>query len=177
MAINIHSDTISLKTCSLNKDLPSIFEWFCLILRRQTPGVTTLSISDKESKAWSSSMSLRPLQSLPQSDLQTGCWRELFDGALVAPAPGVKHYAPCRGLELPWEEMIQLAAVEYPVLVESGSISRSGLVFLGYSTALIPIRETKGKMILWHLEVASHDRQIKISELQATRSKWLRTKI
>jgi hypothetical protein len=145
-------------------------------LRKQKPGVTNLSSADKETKGWKSFMSLRPLQPLPEIDLQSGCWSELFDRALVAPAPGVRHQAPCRGLELPWEKMIQLAAVEYPVLVESGPTSRPGLVFLGYSTALIPIRETKDQMILWHLEVASHDRQIKISELQATRSRWLRTK-
>jgi hypothetical protein len=176
MYIRIDSDTISLKTCSLNKDFPSIFEWVCLILRKQTPGVTNMSSADKETKGWKSFMSLRPLQPLPEIDLQSGCWSELFDRALVPPAPGVRHQASCRGLELPWEKMIQLAAVEYPVLVESGPTSRPGLVFLGYSAALIPIRETKDQMTLWHLEVASHDRQIKISELQATRSIWLRTK-
>ncbi|CEJ62000.1 hypothetical protein PMG11_10515 [Penicillium brasilianum] len=70
--------------------------------------------------------------------------------------------------------MIQLAAVEYPVLVESDTKLPPGLVFMGYSTALIPIRETEDGMISWHLEVASNDRQIKASELKATQSEWLR---
>lgn len=38
--------------------------------------------------------------------------------------------------------MLQLSAVKYPVLVDSG------IVLLGYSTALIPIREIDDETIL-----------------------------
>jgi hypothetical protein len=58
--------------------------------------------------------------------------------------------------------MIQLAAVEYPVLIDSDTELPPGLVFMGYSTALIPIRETEDGMIFWHLEVASNDRRSKL---------------
>jgi hypothetical protein len=65
--------------------------------------------------------------------------------------------------------MIQLAAVEYPVSVDSG------VVLMGYSTALIPVGRKDIQTIEWHLEVATHDSQLKISELVATRSPWLKT--
>jgi hypothetical protein len=64
--------------------------------------------------------------------------------------------------------MLQLAAVEYPVSVDSG------LVLMGFSTALIPIQLTEDDKVLWHLEIASNDLQLKTSDLRATRQSWLR---
>jgi hypothetical protein len=64
--------------------------------------------------------------------------------------------------------MLQLAAVEYPVSVDSG------LVLMGYSTALIPIHLTEDDKVLWHLEIASNDMQLKASDLHTTRHSWLR---
>lgn len=72
-----------------------------------------------------------------------GCWQKRFGSAVIARGPGIadrQHHPPCRGLEL--------AAVEYPVLVHSG------LVLMGYSTVLISIRGTNDDMILWHLETS-----------------------
>ncbi|KAJ5712782.1 hypothetical protein N7493_009250 [Penicillium malachiteum] len=46
---------------------------------------------------------------------------------------------------------------------------------MGYSTALIPIQETADGMIQWHLEVANHEYQMKVSDLKATHGKWLQT--
>jgi hypothetical protein len=64
--------------------------------------------------------------------------------------------------------MLQLAAVEYPVSVDSG------LVLMGFSTALIPIQLTEDDKVLWHLEIKSNDLQLKTSDLRATRQSWLR---
>ncbi|KAJ5175320.1 uncharacterized protein N7482_001197 [Penicillium canariense] len=176
MSLMAYSHGIRLTSCSLDQELLNILKWICLTVRRPVSGAIYLSAADSNLERFGPpSLTLRPLQPLHELDLPNGCWGELFDGAVVALAPGVQNKAPCRGLELNCNAMIQLAAVEYPVLVECGSDLPSGLVFLGYSTALIPIRETDDGMILWHLEVASQDRQIKASELQATRSDWLRT--
>ena len=98
------------------------------------------------------------------------CWESLFNSAVIVIAPKVQPQSPCQGLELDFNMMIQLTAVEYPVGVGSG------LVLMGYSTALIPIRETDNGMLLWHLETANHDYQLKISELETIkRQEWLQT--
>jgi hypothetical protein len=97
------------------------------------------------------------------------CWKYLFEEAIVITEPGVEYHKPCQGLELDFKAMLQLSAVEYPVLVESG------IVLLGYSTALIPVRETEDGTILWHLETATHDYQLKVSELKASQQRWLQT--
>ncbi|KAJ6024345.1 hypothetical protein N7540_005142 [Penicillium herquei] len=44
---------------------------------------------------------------------------------------------------------------------------------MGYSTALIPIKETDDGMIQWHLEAASHENQIKVSDLKIIHGNWL----
>ncbi|KAJ5698437.1 hypothetical protein N7462_000442 [Penicillium macrosclerotiorum] len=74
----------------------------------------------------------------------------------------------CRGLELDFSAMIQLSAVEYPITVNSG------LVLMGYSTALVPIRITTDDKVLWHLETTKDDSQIKVSKLKSIKRKWLR---
>lgn len=65
--------------------------------------------------------------------------------------------------------MLQFSGVQYPVLVDSG------LIYLGYSTALVPIRETEDGMILWHLQIATDDFQLKVANLKATKHDWLQT--
>lgn len=60
--------------------------------------------------------------------------------------------------------------MEYPVLVDEG------LVLVGYSTALVPVKLIDDKTILWHLEVAKHESQIKIEELSAIKGSWLKFK-
>jgi hypothetical protein len=68
---------------------------------------------------------------------------------VVALEPENPQKVPVEGLELVFNDMLLLAAIEYPSMVESG------LVLMGYSTALIPIQETKDNFILWHLEIAN----------------------
>ncbi|KAJ5191083.1 uncharacterized protein N7498_010068 [Penicillium cinerascens] len=83
--------------------------------------------------------------------------------------PNVEQVSSCRGLELGFKSMLGLSAVEYPVLVNSG------IILMGYSTALVPIRETEDGRILWHLEIAQDDFQIKVANLEATQYEWLQT--
>lgn len=175
MSLCVCSSSITLECCSLDKELPSMFEWLCYVIRRQVPGITYLPTADKKDMNGKLRLSLKPVQTLHVNDSSNYCWTELFEGVAIALGPGIETPQPSRGLELDCNTMIQLAVVEYPVLIDSDTGSPPGLVFLGYSTALIPIRETEDNMILWHLEVASNDRQIKASELKATQSEWLRT--
>lgn len=95
------------------------------------------------------------------------CWCELFESAVIAldpkTQPGVTNM-----LEVDFNVLIQLAAVEYPVTVDSG------IVLMGYSTAFIPIQQVNDETILWHLETAKHDSQFKTTELEAIKSTWLK---
>ncbi|KAE8386174.1 hypothetical protein BDV23DRAFT_163756 [Aspergillus alliaceus] len=63
--------------------------------------------------------------------------------------------------------MLRLAAVEYPLKVGDG------IILMGYSTALVPIR-TVNDSVIWHLEVAGHSSQLTVEELIATKEEWLK---
>lgn len=176
--IAVRAVSIHFQCCCFDKELPSMLEWLCCVIRQQVPGITYLPTADRKDvmdRQRILHLTLQPIQTSYVNDLSNSCWTELFERVAIALGPGVQTPEPSRGLELDCKTMIQLAVVEYPVLIESAANSSSGLVFLGYSTALIPIRETEDNMILWHLEVAGNDRQIKASELQATQSEWLQT--
>lgn len=94
------------------------------------------------------------------------CWFPLFDGKIVVAFPSEKVSAD-QQLKLSFGALIQLAAVEYPVMIDSG------LVLMGYSTALVPIEINNDGQILWHLEISAGNQQLRVSELQATKGSWL----
>ncbi|OJJ08275.1 hypothetical protein ASPVEDRAFT_392968 [Aspergillus versicolor CBS 583.65] len=101
----------------------------------------------------------------------TKCWFDLFEGGLIAVQPDtVLSGRESMFLQADFHLMLQIAAVEYPVLVDEG------LVLVGYSTALIPVKLIDDKTILWHLEVAKQESQIKIEELSAIKGSWLKFK-
>ncbi|KAL3462660.1 hypothetical protein BJX64DRAFT_299412 [Aspergillus heterothallicus] len=95
----------------------------------------------------------------------TSCWFGLFEGAVVAVEPNTM-WTQTMLLETELDLMVQIAAVSYPVLVDSG------LVLTGYSTALVPVKLLDDNTILWHLEIAKHDSQIKASELSSSKGDW-----
>ncbi|KAJ5281457.1 hypothetical protein N7478_006829 [Penicillium angulare] len=110
---------------------------------------------------------LAELKPFPQHADDHNCWQKLFDSAVVAENHGQQ---PCRGLEVDFNTLVQLAAVEYPVSVGYG------LVLMGYSTALVPIQETNDGMILWHLEVSDDDFQLQVADLVVMhQNDWLKT--
>lgn len=139
--------------------------WICLTFRQPPPNGPQIS-----SGAFTEGRFIfnpwEPLRELNVSD--NTCWSALFDTAVIA-------FEPSTGLNSDWileityQNMIQLAAVEYPVLVDNG------IVLMGYSTALIPIRRNDKQTIEWHLEVATHDGQFNIYELIVTKGPWLKT--
>lgn len=112
---------------------------------------------------------LEKLLPFPSSSRNNNCWHGLFDSAVIGLLQDIDQTIPCRGLVLDFKILLGLSAVEYPLLVDSGTI------LMGYSTALIPIRETEDGMILWHLEIAKDDFQLKVANLEAIKHDWLRS--
>lgn len=94
------------------------------------------------------------------------CWIRLLNNALVVVKPS-ESFPEGGLLKLSFGALLQLAAVEYPISVDSG------LVFMGFSTALVPIKIHNDGQILWHLEVSSDGEPLRISEIQSTKGSWL----
>ncbi|KAJ5897349.1 hypothetical protein N7504_007637 [Penicillium tannophilum] len=165
MKLQMFSENITMECSSSTPELLYMLRWICSTIRRPVLG----SVSFSTSKNVGYNFKLEDLQPLPQLPEDNNCWRGLFETAVVSMEPNITHQKPCRGLELDFNIMVQLAAVEYPVLVEHG------LVLMGFSTALIPICETEDGVVLWHLETSSSEFQLKTRDLKATQQEWLRT--
>ncbi|KAE8320772.1 hypothetical protein BDV39DRAFT_198186 [Aspergillus sergii] len=162
MLINILPSGLYVRLRPSLSHLWDLLLWVCLTFRRPVPGNVCLSTS----KIDGGKVTLQELSQLegPES---TSCWLSLFETAVIASDPRIQSQAGFF-LELNFGLMLQLAAVEYPVMVDSG------LVLMGYSTALVPIKEVDHQAILWHLETAAHDSQLKTMELTAVRGEWMR---
>lgn len=108
-----------------------------------------------------SEYSIRPAMALGNKPLpdwleQHGCWKELFDmgfGTVVSldqPLSADSQISDAdgttvgKGLELSFEMMVSMAAVELSLVVEGG------IILMGYSTILIPVAVV-GKVAQWHL--------------------------
>jgi hypothetical protein len=130
------------------------------------------------------------LLSEPLPELQGNCWQKLFQSCFVLDDEENEHFndeddehfddednkqdeVNGRGLELSFDLMTTLAAVEYPTTVHGG------VVLVGYRTALIPVR-VKSSYVQFHLEV-SEDRQINPFKLDCSQHlqglDWARFKI
>lgn len=154
-----------IETSSSTPELLEVMQLVCRVIRTPSPDSMCLSTSGISGHE----VHLSKLLPIPTSSKDNTCWYGLFDSAVIALQPKVDQVSSFRGLELDFKIMLGLSAVEYPVLVDSG------IILMGYSTALIPIRETEDGMILWHLEIAQDDFQIKAANLEATRHEWLQT--
>jgi hypothetical protein len=130
------------------------------------------------------------LLSEPLPELQGNCWQKLFQSCFVLDDEENEHFndeddehfddednkqdeVNGRGLELSFDLMTTLAAVEYPTTVHGG------VVLVGYHTALIPVL-VKSSYVQFHLEV-SEDRQINPFKLDCSQHlqglDWARFKI
>lgn len=164
-------NTVSVCAPESAVDLRNMLRWICLTFRKPIPLLVSSSAFEfnTDTSSQDSNPQLPALLPLHKSNEDNECWRSLFDSAVVVLEPSLQKTQPSRGLELDFNVMLQLAAVEYPVLVESG------LILIGYTTALIPIELTEDNMILWHIEVSTKDSQIKVSDLSTTRQNWLQS--
>lgn len=143
--------------------IKDLLTWLCLAIRDPLPGKISISQGESISNAFF----LRRLEPISKEKNSTGCWHHLFESAVVAEPPRITHPSPEYWLDLSFELMIQLAAVEYQLMVDGG------IILMGYSTALVPVSMIDDNHMLWHLEVAKHDAQLRVDELGAIKSHWL----
>ncbi|KAL2820975.1 hypothetical protein BDW59DRAFT_181310 [Aspergillus cavernicola] len=145
----------------LDSPLWDLLMWLRLTLRQPEKGKICLSTYNSDGEATLQELS-------PKAGEDTCCWFSLFETAVIAKDPGLELGSDMY-LETEFHLMLQLAAVEYPVMIDDG------LVLMGYSTALVPMKMIDSQTVLWHLETARHDSQLKITELSATKGPWLKT--
>ncbi|KAF2246401.1 hypothetical protein BU26DRAFT_44873 [Trematosphaeria pertusa] len=67
---------------------------------------------------------------LPHSD--HNCWHDLFRSCIVADSALPRYRDFGKGLEIPFDLMVSLAAVEFYLIIDGG------VVFIGYQTVLFP---------------------------------------
>lgn len=145
--------------------LSDLVRWICLTFRKPIIGKfswSTITVADGKGPR----EILEDLVPIAK-EKNRRCWTGMFGTAVIADP----SHQPHRGdefLDADFFLMIQLSAVEYPMMVDRG------LVLMGYSTALIPVREIDDQTILWHFETTEDDFQFKPSDLKATKGKWVK---
>ncbi|KAJ5113472.1 hypothetical protein N7456_002006 [Penicillium angulare] len=157
------SDKLEITTTEKNDhDIFSPLAWMCRTVRPTISDSISFSTLIRRKNIYEPA----ELEPYPEHPDDHNCWQKLFSSAIITE---YNCERPCRGLELDFNTLIKLSAVEYPVC------AGSGLILMGYSTALIPIQETEDDMIIWHLAVADHDFQLQVSDLAVIRQSWLQT--
>ena len=145
--------------------LISILDWLCRAIRApcQNPSSDGFYLSLSSHQTSLSNRNSRPtvgqglssfdlslsstLLSEPLSELQHNCWQKLFLSCFVLDDEDTEQVeAIGEGLELSFNLMVSLAAVEYPIVIYGG------VVLAGYHTALIPIR-LEPAYVQFHLEI------------------------
>ncbi|KAL4935951.1 hypothetical protein BDV06DRAFT_217036 [Aspergillus oleicola] len=159
--VEIIMNALSSPDYNLQNQITDICVWLCLAFRMPRNGSTSM-VSTGSFDGTKFTMT-----EVPMSAAAPACWSQLFEDIVVVVKP--LEVFPSGGglLKLSFGALLQLAAVEYPVMVESG------LVLMGYSTALIPIEINASGQILWYLEVSCGNQQLRKSELRATQGSWL----
>ncbi|KAI3320861.1 hypothetical protein HD806DRAFT_220358 [Xylariaceae sp. AK1471] len=115
-------------------------------------------------------VNLEPLQDFPPDSSSNSCmcWMQLFRTGIVA-----WHHVPRtwgRGLELSFEMMVHLSAVENYLPVSGG------LILQGHFTALVPIsRDQNNGNIQWHFERESPDSFLRPQTLKSLQKHWFKT--
>ncbi|KAK2753560.1 hypothetical protein FQN54_007337 [Arachnomyces sp. PD_36] len=166
MVVQVADDKITVTNLAQSPDLTPALTWLCLAVRKPEPETLTISTGYtntdlKNNKAFT-------LQNLLPLRADTVCWHALMKSAVIAVEPCTRLLEHS-WLQLDFNMMVQLSTVEHAVKVGSG------LILMGYSTVLVPIKMFDEDTIVWHLEVCSHDSQFKIAEVEAIRSTWLKT--
>ncbi|KAJ5960837.1 uncharacterized protein N7479_007987 [Penicillium vulpinum] len=166
MTIRLNKSHISVIHHGNGEDPSQALLWLCLAVRVPKAGWISTSQKITESSYGCRKFLLGELEGIASSAADASCWHPLFESAVVVVEPSV-NITPGSLLQVDFNTLVKLAAVEYAVSVDSG------VVLLGYSTALIPVKTLDDDTILWHLEVCPHESQFKVSRLQATKTEWL----
>ncbi|KUL83262.1 hypothetical protein ZTR_10455 [Talaromyces verruculosus] len=159
--IEARPNLLTIRTSSkvLRVQIRDIAVWLCLAFRERIEGGgIMISTGSFVGNKFEMTEELK--------DRSLSCWYPLFDKVVVVGKPS-DVFSKDVPLKLSFGALIQLAAVEYPIMVDSG------LVLMGYSTALVPIEINNDGQVLWHLEVSDGKQQLRKSELRATKGSWL----
>jgi hypothetical protein len=143
----------------------SVLDWLCRAIRApcQDPSSDGFYLSLSSHQTSLSNRNSRPtvgqglssfdlslsstLLSEPLPELQHNCWQKLFLSCFVLDDEDTEQVeAIGEGLELSFNLMASLAAVEYPIVIYGG------VVLAGYHTVLIPIR-LEPTYVQFHLEI------------------------
>lgn len=154
---------IQVRSSKFPDRIKDLLTWLCLFFRNPREGAVSISTGEFLNNIFI-------LQTLyPPIPEVLSCWGGLFESAVIAVDPASSSVRPISNywLDVSFDLMIQLSAVEYPLIIESG------IILMGYSTALVPVRMVDDTHVLWHLEVAKHNAQLSVSELTAIQSCWL----
>ncbi|KAB8202356.1 hypothetical protein BDV34DRAFT_228439 [Aspergillus parasiticus] len=160
MEIHATHDRLTVRTSNKDPQVRDIVVWLCITFRPPTEG-SDVVVSTGSLNGTHFTMSTAPMPSQV-------CWTQLFEDAVVVVIPSEVFSGGL--LKLNFDALIHFTAVEYPVA------AGKGLILMGYSTALVPTDKNADGQVIWHLEVASHDRQLQTCELKATRGSWLKRK-
>jgi hypothetical protein len=129
----------------------SMFSWLCQALREPN-GEQPVSLSSAEYSVLPG-LELSVILRLEPLELrQYNCWLALFVSAVVTEYEDLKgSFKPHgKGLEVSFDLMTALAAVDFSITVNGGTI------LLGYRTALIPTK-VEDDCVQFHLEVSEDD--------------------
>lgn len=143
--------------------LISAFDWLCRAIRTPKNDALLLSVSfckislskvnhkvknaNDPSNYGGISLDFS-LSTEPFRRTEHSCWQQIFRSCFILEDEELPEYpsSPAKGLEISFDLMVSLAAVEYPVQVNGG------VVLVGYHTLLVPTQIGED-YVQFHLEV------------------------
>lgn len=189
--LQLSTDDESFNLLQSNNDAIQAFLWLCQATRVQSGDSESPEISSRAEELITGSdgqinppqVSFYTLKRMKEINPEAPglCWANLFKRVVVTEADVDREWKDAKGLELSYELMVKLAAVETAVeviaeephevqsddddswtgslLEDSANLANSsgsatpeqGLVIMGFFTALVPIRH-HNDTIQWHLE-------------------------
>jgi len=193
-----------------NNDSIRALLWLCQVARVQSGDCVSPEISSRQEELITDSnsqfkqprVSFYPLKRMEAINSETPgfCWASLFKKVVVAESVVDREWKEAKGLELSYELMVKLSAVETAVEIVAeevyesqldgedswaGSLlqdsadrrnisasdnPRQGLILVRFFTALVPIRHNQNT-IQWHLEYRDpEDKAVKTIDPQSLKS-------
>ena len=160
-----------IKICGMQDQLTEIAQqlaWLSAVFR--VPNYNQLTLSDVVlEKIDDENFKLFLLDLQPVTEKERSCWHPLFVNGVIArgfPTPPRQEEV---GVELPFEVMIALGCVLYPMEYYEG------LILKGFSTVLVPIARYSDS-IQWHFICSNDDNErLKTSSIASHLSSWFET--
>ncbi|TIA52405.1 hypothetical protein D6C77_08531 [Aureobasidium pullulans] len=156
--------------------MKDIAEWLCKTFRPIADGHTmglqesrTVELVDFQGDVFEHvAFALSPLS--PLNIERDNCWIPLFERGIVAETEVSRDRQDPAGIEMSFELMTTLAAVEtYHYIHHQGDAG--GLILLGFFTALVPILLHESGVFQWHFEYTEVD-VLQANDLESTQHPW-----